>query len=961
MLSAGKSTLMEVLAVWASRRGLGVTLVLGDVMGCLDRLDLFTRLGLAAAPILGSSNRARHLRQFRRVQATRRASATGEVGDGQLARVGLRHVGYHTLAIACPLDAMASDERPQPFALGREPCRTLRRLPPPMARDEEADDANDLDDGETEADDPRPVQDEVQDEPVGCPLYMGCPRRQVERDLVEARIWLATPASLVYTSVPSELNAERLRMAELVCRRSDLVIVDEADAVQVQLDNMFCPTQPLTGGRDGGDAWLDALNSHLATVRPRQTPDGAQRGPAEWSHALHAAMIATEQIYSLLQDPQSSAYLTRDWVSYEYFSEWSLLQRRLARALSGLASPMGNDATEDADSAATKDQQASLRRFTELFDAFTDDHLGDLADPFSPDPNTLAAVARVLLANNNTEQQYRAIEAWIEAQGAHNRSDPADRQAIVTRLRFALLVALLSKQLTYLTGAWRQVEGALLLDRATLGPLQRPPADFTAVLPDAPMGNILGYQFLPGRDGGPGSLRFVRCQGVGRAMLRLSDLFALDGLAGPNTLLLSGTSWAGASPSYHVLAPIVGVLDMPEAEREALRQSVFTFQPYLRRDDPSRSIAVSGLYGGERDRALGELLEWLVTPDPLSGVGALERERDRLPVGRQRVLLVVGSYHEACEAYRRLIALRPEWDANVISHGRRARGAVVASDAPQVAYLTPDDDPTEDDDATPASLVAPRARRRAGALPRGQVARLSETNAWILIAPLKAIERGHNILNDQDQAALGAVYFLVRPHERPDDISFAIHTMNRFALEALASAEHDVAEIGRATPSWERDDLAAAGATFSQEAYRRWHRLLRRQLIYTTAQPHEREALVWNQLVPIWQVIGRLVRGGSPARVYFCDARFAPNRANNAEQRDTAATSLLVAMRGALYPYLADPQGDQNDATTPASEFVCLTTGLPSRPPGAMPPDERALARALYEPLYTALCAVKGL
>src|SRR5262249_29148859 len=159
----------------------------------------------------------------------------------------------------------------------------------------------------------------------------------------------------------------------------------------------------------------------------------------------------------------------------------------------------------------------------------------------------------------------------------------------------------------------------------------------------------------------------------------------------------------------------------------------------------------------------------------------------------------------------------------------------------------------------------------------------------------------HNILNEEDQAALGAVYFLVRPHERPDDITFAIHTINRFAMEALAPSERQTVESGRAAQPWEQGDLTTAGAAFSQEAYRRWHRLLRRELIYSTAQPHEREALVWNQLVPIWQVIGRLVRGGSPARVYFCDARFAPHRADNAEQRDTAATSLLVAMRGVLY------------------------------------------------------------
>jgi hypothetical protein len=197
----------------------------------------------------------------------------------------------------------------------------------------------------------------------------------------------------------------------------------------------------------------------------------------------------------------------------------------------------------------------------------------------------------------------------------------------------------------------------------------------------------------------------------------------------------------------------------------------------------------------------------------------------------------------------------------------------------------------------------------------------------------------------------------VRPHERPDDISFAIHTMNRFAMEALDPAEPDAGDSSGG--SWRQLDLTRAGGAFSQEAYRHWHRLLRRQLSYTTAQPQEREALVWNQLVPIWQVIGRLVRGGTPARVYFCDARFAPMRADNAEQRDTAATSLLVAMRGVLHPYLAEPEIGE-DAER-AGELACLISGLPHRAGCDVPPDARALARALYEPLYAALRAVKGL
>jgi signal recognition particle GTPase len=60
MVSSGKTTLITVLSVWAVQQGLHITLIVGDVMSALDRAQLFTRLGLDAAPILGASNRIRH-------------------------------------------------------------------------------------------------------------------------------------------------------------------------------------------------------------------------------------------------------------------------------------------------------------------------------------------------------------------------------------------------------------------------------------------------------------------------------------------------------------------------------------------------------------------------------------------------------------------------------------------------------------------------------------------------------------------------------------------------------------------------------------------------------------------------------------------------------------------------------------------------------------------------------------
>jgi hypothetical protein len=80
--------------------------------------------------------------------------------------------------------------------------------------------------------------------------------------------------------------------------------------------------------------------------------------------------------------------------------------------------------------------------------------------------------------------------------------------------------------------------------------------------------------------------------------------------------------------------------------------------------------------------------------------------------------------------------------------------------------------------------------------------------------------------------------------------------------------------------------------------------------------------------VTIWQVVGRLVRGGQAAKVYFCDAAFAPKTAHRTDNDlDDASTSLLLGMRDVLAPYF-DPASADAD---------------------------RHLVKALYQPLHQAL------
>src|SRR5947199_7002942 len=148
MVSPGKSTLMDVLAVWAARKVLHVTIVVGEVVSALNRAQLFVQLGIRAAPILGASNRERHTNRLHRFLHTER----------QLLPLYQDHVGFSWLSTACPLDGLRDSD--QVFALGRQPCLTLTAIT--AAR-------SDTSAGEDDS------TEEGSNDLYACPLFSACP------------------------------------------------------------------------------------------------------------------------------------------------------------------------------------------------------------------------------------------------------------------------------------------------------------------------------------------------------------------------------------------------------------------------------------------------------------------------------------------------------------------------------------------------------------------------------------------------------------------------------------------------------------------------------------------------------------------------------------------------------------------------------------------------------------------
>ncbi|WP_433274528.1 hypothetical protein ACQPZF_11035 [Actinosynnema sp. CS-041913] len=900
IVNAGKSTLRDVLAVHlAAMKNLRVTVVITDVAETLKSVHRYNTyvpavrekyrtsgvapvLTAAAAPILGASGKQRHAQRLHRRLA----------GRGERNLLAHNDSGFTYLSTSCALNALRADTE-DILAFNEAPCTRLAPRRPPQPTE----------DGSS------PWRKKL----VGCPYWGACPRHNSARLLVDADIWVGTPAALVDSAVPWHQSAERVRYIELACRRSDLVIVDEADHVQMNLDRMFAPAVPLVGGGDGRSL-LDEVTEH----KGRELSEGVRRQLSDrdvedWSAAVNTVVSATDRLYArLVRDPK-----LRDWVKIGYFSAWTL-QLRLVE-----------ERYPDPDAPA--DELRARHALTAELDRFRDNPFGDRRRPVAP--RLTGVVNEVLTTGHQAATRQKVKEALIdlfdlqpvlrkkaEEHAEALTSPPAKKsrkakkpvptpedwlEDLVRRFEFTLVLSALEPKLALMNAMWPRVESVLNLGFNEM--YQRPP-DYGPIVPEAPMGNVLGFQFIVD---GPaegnvqsGELRYFRCSGVGRELLRsLSDLPEIDGLPSTNVLLMSGSSWAGKSSRYHIQVP-VGVIIEPKNEevRRIADESTmrFEFVP-----GPKGAVQVSGAGLEERPDVLRRVAEWLGDLDG-EQPSPLQRELLELRESRRRILLLVGSYVEAALVADTLHNLRDRWKGKVLR---------LVSDDDEVEFAT--------------SLI--EDGQHAGVLRRGDVESLHETDAEILVAPLLAVERGHNILNEEGEAAIGSVYFLARPNPRPDDLGLAVHTVNDWITRAVCSGDFD---------KWVRDaaSLEEGARDVRKRARSEWYRALARSLAWSRLGD-DREAVTWDLLVLVWQVIGRLVRGGVSARVVFVDAAFAPNtaaRSDDAEDQvdDSPVTSLLHSIVEVLRPYFGAAAG--------------------------VTAHDRKIVTALYLPLWKSLTACLG-
>ncbi|MBE9228345.1 hypothetical protein IQ264_23275 [Phormidium sp. LEGE 05292] len=892
LLNVGKSTLLEILIYHLAKQGHRCALIVNDVVAQVRLASLFWHgLGIPAAPIMGSDRFQQLEKAYEPILATK----------GEEIAQGATHPAWRWFSPVCPLLALVQSQEKWEF--GSEPCHNLYQKVVGGNQKDEIDD-EDLDDWEEE---------QTKDKYKSCPFYYKCPRHQLERDIAQALVWVLTPASFIHTRTPPQLFAEKLTFAEAVYRECNFLFIDEADRVQVQFDEAFAPDEVLVDA--SGNSLLNQLGIKFAnTIYNSDRRTLISELIAVAKKANDCAQTATDMILTKLHHQPTLV----EWLGSTPFTGRSVFAH-VIRDILDSPPETNNEETQRKLSRTERSQNRQNRieaglppveerqrrkRLMQIIEGF-------LQTPLDHRKGGELSILASILLNVESERVALAEVAnwlgrWLESQNI-SLTDQTKFEEATRHLHFAILLTVLANRLGFLVDHLNALMRSRVIDLhdTSLSLVYRPPRDYLPIVPSAPVGNILGFRYTRDRaSNSGGKLEYFRYVGVGRyLLLNFPTLFAVDDWDGPHTVLISGTSYAPGTPAYHILKnPTVLLEPAPDNNKAGdagIGESEFSFKP---QQSGGKYIALSGLAPAVRKKAADEMVKAICySPGQAKSfldllferLKELEQKHPEQWSDRHRLLLITNSYEEAALVESILKPLYRIEHIDGIATLRR--------------------------DNAPADLKGIR---------RGKIRDVNKLPTQIVIAPLMALERGHNILNDNRIAAFGAAVFLSRPMPVPDDWQTTVQQLNNWALQKAEDSTLYEAINRRGEPL----TLTNVESEFYKYAVAKMLDLNCRAMSFKQLTDDERSILCWTQLVSIWQIIGRLVRGGVPCIVHFLDAKFAEKSVRG--ELDSEVTSLLVGI---------------------IKELQLEVEGKGKRP------CERTLARSLYGAFLNALKNTKDL
>ncbi|MBP1896897.1 hypothetical protein J2Z18_006039 [Paenibacillus lactis] len=435
----------------------------------------------------------------------------------------------------------------------------------------------------------------------------------------------------------------------------------------------------------------------------------------------------------------------------------------------------------------------------------------------------LSGIANDLIDTDSPERKQEWIEEFI-AKVKGEVKPRVKRQLLYAQLEFFIYLCRAEENIKYILTAFPmiQVKLGLSIDFSPLFTMQK---DYEAFMKEAMTGITLGYKYdLPDAEKS-GKFKLIEYTAIGRLLLKdWHQLYQVsDGKEGPAVVFLSGTSHAPNSAHYDLETSSDWLL---RAGRQSSKIQLY-YKPVL---DMTRGefYVVSGVRDPEhKSNNLSGMVRQLKS-DVNYELGYWQRLGKR-----RRVLLVVNSYDDV-ETVRQVFSDDSAWAGRYKALGR---GSQLKEDE----------------------------------LSRSLIETFHLQSAEVLIVPLLSVGRGYNILDEEGGALFGSVYFLVRPYPVPNDLNYLVQILHAYLPKYMKRIRKQSLHYDSAINKLRQMSSGKLESMYQKPDY--WSLLTN----------DEREMMGWYTFVPVWQMIGRLLRGGRDARVFFCDAKFSAKQADESD------------------------------------------------------------------------------
>lgn len=651
-----------------------------------------------------------------------------------------------------------------------------------------------------------------------CPYYNECPTTEMQRGIFTSNILVTTVPGLILGRVG---KAQRYLLEEVI-DKADVVFFDECDRVQKKADQIFIPSVSFDKFVRGTKDYINVIFNYPNSERMKNEDVSKYTDLIFLAQGiLKVVVLCIENIldnekFSLVENTFTS------WLVLESLRKKKKNDEKKNVEKDFISEDLYKDLKElimDRN-IYPKSEKTKIEELRENY-CYREENLPILENELKKYLQERNEIPKILTKREIENEIQRLKNTNINKDELHKKleEEAAKGYRILRKIKLVIVLSYFDNYMRKIEYLYEQVKDEIKgthtneihqFFRKNFFTLQN-------YFPSSLIGNLFGIQYNKDEK----DVFIYRQYAYGRALLTELPYMKIDingNPLGPHSVLLSGSSFAPSSLMYHVNADVNYVVEASPKVVSFLKKAIF--------HEIYSNTRVSGSDKKKKNEILVRLTEECIND--------IKRELDSKDEN-EKILVVVNSYEQAGVVAETLrSALKKIGDETVVFE--------LVSDY-------------KDDNFDKKNRIK-----------RGDIYKLSESSARILVAPALAIERGHNIVDSDGHSAFTSIFFMVRPLSVPDEFSDIITKTNGY-IAGLNLKKYDENIYKKV------EKIRAESVTFYKQligSSKYSLNIIKNQMIKTD--------IVATTFVLILQIFGRLCRitnlDKNPPTVYFADGAF---------------------------------------------------------------------------------------